>query len=188
MLDLGVVSQYIAARRKVSPVSRFSSRVELVANILIVAVAILLGVILVQKYLLKKAGPAVPSTLQPTIGSTVNLSDFDWTRHSKTLVLALQTQCHFCNESVPFYKRLIERANGQNVKLIAVFPSNKEESVAHLRELGIPDLEVRQASLDSLRVGGTPTLILTNDKGQITNYWVGKLSPNKETEVLTHLQ
>jgi hypothetical protein len=41
--------------------------------------------------------------------------------------------------------------------------------------------------LDSIRVGGTPTLILTNDKGEVTDFWVGKLAPDKEVELINKL-
>ncbi len=71
--------------------------------------------------------------------------------------------------------------------MVAVFPTDIEESRAHLDKLGLTNLDVKQASLDSIQVDGTPTLILVNDKGEVTNYWVGKLPPNKEAEVISKL-
>lgn len=125
--------------------------------------------------------------MQPEIGKQMNLSDVDWADQPKTLILALQTNCHFCNESAPFYKRLVESIRNKNVKLVAVFPGNIEESKAHLNELGLTNLEVKQSPLANMQVSGTPTLILTNDKGEVINVWVGKLSPDKETEVISKL-
>jgi hypothetical protein len=47
--------------------------------------------------------------------------------------------------------------------------------------------EVRQDSLDSIGVTGTPTLILVNREGAVDGVWVGKLPPEGETEVLGRL-
>jgi len=117
----------------------------------------------------------------------VNLPDVAWSPQSKTLILAMQTGCHFCNESMLFYKRLIEATKDKNIKLVAVFPSSVEESRAHLDSLGIKNLEVKQMPLVAIQVRGTPTLILTNSEGEIINFWVGKLPPEEETEVIEKL-
>ncbi|MBA2621560.1 MAG: hypothetical protein H0U87_10210 [Acidobacteria bacterium] len=100
----------------------------------------------------------------------VNLPDVSWSNQAKTLILALNKGCHFCNESAPFYKRLVESVQNKNVKLIAVFLFNIEESRTHLKEFGITGIDIKQSPLSALRVSGTPTLILTNEKGEITDY------------------
>jgi thioredoxin-related protein len=164
-------------------------RLEATANVLIIVVAILLGTVLIQKYLFSK-NPTYSNQsirVQPVIGSRMNLAGINWANRPKTLIFALQTGCPFCIESASFYKRIIASVQNKNIQLIAVFPSSKEESTAHLNELGLTNLEVKQSPLDSLQVSGTPTLILTNDKGEITNYWVGRLTPDKEVEVISHL-
>ena len=168
--------------------SKVSQKIELTANILIIVVALLLGGVLIKKYFFDP--PVVsnqPPRVEPKIGSVMNVPDVNWSQQPKTLILALQSSCHFCNESAPFYKRVIESVKDKNVKLIAVFPTAVEESAAHLQKLGLSNMEVKQSSLGSLQVSGTPTLILTNDKGEVTNYWVGKLTPDKETEVINKL-
>jgi hypothetical protein len=40
----------------------------------------------------------------------------------------------------------------------------------------------------SLGVRGTPTLLLVNNTGKIADFWVGKLSPDKEAEGLRRLR
>jgi hypothetical protein len=71
---------------------------------------------------------------------------------------------------------------------VAVLPQDVSEGRKYLNELGVPINEVRQSTLESLGVGGTPTLILVDNKGAVTDSWVGKLPPDKESEVLGHLQ
>lgn len=145
-------------------------KVELTANILIIIVAVLFGFVVVQKYFFST--PAIPNQsnqpnqlaqMKPEIGSKINLSGINPASQQKTLVLALQKGCHFCNESASFYKRIIKIAQNKNVRLIAVLPGGVEESTNHLNELGLTNMDVKQASLDSLQVSGTPTLILIND-------------------------
>lgn len=169
--------------------SKVYQKVELTANILIIVVALLLGGVLTQKYFF--AAPTTvsnqPPRVEPKIGSVVNVPNMNWAQQAKTLVLVLQTSCHFCNESAPFYKRIIQTVENKNVKLVAVFPTGVEESTAHLNKLGLTNMEVKQSLLGSLQVSGTPTLILINDKGEIIDYWVGKLPADKETEVIDRL-
>ena len=163
-------------------------KVEFASNILIIVVSLILGVILVQKYFLAPSKTlSRPNQIEPVIGSKVNLRDMAWSPQSKTLILAMQTGCHFCNESMPFYKRLIEATKDKNIKLVAVFPTSVEDSTAHLDSLGIKNLEVKQMPLTNIQVRGTPTLILTNSDGEILNFWVGKLPPEKEAEVIDKL-
>jgi thioredoxin-related protein len=168
--------------------NKLTEKIELTANILIIVVAFLLGAVLVQKYLLATPVPAQASArVQPTIGSKVNLPDINWADQPKTLILVLNKGCRFCNESAPFYKRIIENTQNKNVKLVAVFSGSIEENQAHLNELGLTRLEVKSSPLNNIQVSGTPTLLLTNDKGEITDFWIGKLTPDKEAEVLNKL-
>jgi thioredoxin-related protein len=164
---------------------KFSQKIELTANIFIIVVAVVFGVVLVQKYFFTSANQ--PTRVQPTVGAKMKIPNEDWSKQSKTVILALQTTCHFCNESAPFYKRLMQAVQGKNIKIVAVFPQTVEESTAHLTQLGVIGMEVKQAPISALDTSGTPTLILTNDKGEVTNYWVGKLPPDKETEVINTL-
>lgn len=167
--------------------SKLSQRLELTANILIIVVALLLVGVIVQKYFFAKPGQLPPEGAKPTIGKLVNLPNENWSAQPKTVVLALQTNCHFCNESAPFYKHLVETVKDKNIKIVAVFPQTVEESTAHLNRLGVSGVEVKQAPISTIDASGTPTLILTNQKGEVTNYWVGKLTPSEEAEVINQI-
>jgi hypothetical protein len=81
----------------------------------------------------------------------------------------------------------VEAAAAKNVKLIAVVPHSSAEGREYLNGLSVPITEVRQTSFDSIGVTGTPTLILLDDQGAVAEVWVGKLSPEKESEVLGRL-
>lgn len=165
-----------------------SQRIELAANVLIVIAALLLIGVIVQRYFIGSPQKAEQSArMQPTLGKKVNLGDTDFSQTAKTVVLALQTNCGYCNQSAPFYKRLVEQTKNKNIKFVAVFPTLAADGNRHLSELGINGFEVRQAPISDLDAGGTPTLIITNDKGEVTDFWVGKLPAEKEAEVLDKL-
>jgi len=165
-------------------------KTELLANIAIIIVAILLGGVLVKRYLLTsdEAFDDRNSVSRIAAGTKVSLPEIDWAKSDRTLLLVLSKGCHFCSESAPFYQRLVLDTDGRGVQLVAVLPQDVNEGRQYLNELGVAINEIRQSPLDSLGVGGTPTLILVNREGVVTDSWVGKLPPDKESEVLDRLQ
>lgn len=169
----------------------FLKKTELLANIAIIVVALLLGGVLVKRYLLNSgdASDSQNSVLRIPAGSKVSLPEIDWAKSDRTLLLVLSKGCHFCSESAPFYQRLVRDTSGRgDVRLVAVLPQDVNEGRKYLNELGVPIDEIKQSTLESLSVGGTPTLILVDNKGAVTDSWVGKLLPDKESEVLDRLQ
>jgi hypothetical protein len=165
--------------------------VELAANVAIIAVAIMLGVVWAKSQFAGSApppvvnnSPAPTQTLRP--GGKIDIPEVDWQKNGQTLVLALSTSCHFCTESAPFYRQL--KREGNDARLLAVFPQAASEGEAYLKKLAVPVDEVRQVPFDLLNVRGTPTLVLVDSGGEVKDTWVGKLPPNQEGQVLTRLK
>src|SRR3989440_6570834 len=144
--------------------SSLIKRIELVANLAIIVVAILLGVVLVRSYLFRRppaTQTATASAIQP--GTKLSLPGVDWKANGRTLVMALSTQCHFCSESAQFYQRVAqERTKTGNLRLLAILPQSLNESQTYLKELGVTVDDIKQLRLDSIGVNGTPTLIIAN--------------------------
>lgn len=165
--------------------SKLKQRIEFLANVAIIVVAIAICAVLVKQYFFDK--PA-PTSRKPTVGAKIELPGVDLSSNEKTLLLVLQEGCRYCTESGPFYQKLAqETANkGGQVKLVAVLPQVPDEGRRYLSGLGVPVAEVAQASLDSLSVGGTPTLIMVN-RGTVADVWVGKLDTEEEAQVLSKL-
>jgi thioredoxin-related protein len=167
---------------------KLSERVDVIANIMVIAMILVAGTVIIQRYYFSP--PIQEKTterVKPTVGAKLDLADLNWSENPKTLIMALQPSCRFCNESVPFYKRLVDAMKDKNVKLVVVFPKDIDRGKAYLTESGLNISQVYQSPLNKLQVSGTPTLILTNDKGEVTNFWVGKLNSEKEAEVLDKL-
>jgi hypothetical protein len=168
--------------------NRLGKRIELVANVCIIVLALVISVALAKRFLLKSPGPAhVVSGIE--IGTKINLPDVDWAKNDKTLVLVLSTGCKFCSASASFYQNLVAKsAYSSGTKLIAVFPQSVEQATEYLRSINVAIEDVKQASPASLGARATPTLILVNNFGLVTGSWVGQLSADKEVEVLARLQ
>ena len=166
--------------------SSWSKKLEGGANIAIILVAIIIGVVFVKNYLL--SSPPAPESRDYRIpaGTKLSLPEVDWAHNGETLLLVLQKGCHFCAESAPFYQRLARDAAAaqSRIRLVAVLPQETSEAKQYLSSLNVPIDEVKQSALDALGVQGTPTLILVNEKGEVMQSWVGKLPAEKEAEVL----
>lgn len=181
-------------------------RLQFLSNIATVVIAVLLCVITIKLFFptqptinvanLPKSNPVTsnsnPRSTNATqitpIGKTVPLENVDWKGSKKTLVLYLSTTCRYCNESSPFYKRLVEKySDDKNVKLIAVLPQSVDVAKEHLKSLGVNINDVYNSQLTSIGVSATPTLLLVNESGVVSDMWRGKLTDERETEVLNKL-
>lgn len=106
------------------------------------------------------------------------------------MLLALSKGCHFCSESAPFYRKLAEQASGRtDLRLIAVFPrETTNEARDYLDELGVSVSEIRQVTLDAIGARGTPTLVLADGGGRVVDSWTGRLTDEKEGELLSRFR
>lgn len=162
-------------------------RIEAFANVAIIVVAVLLGVTLTRNFILTDSAPPARAA-DVKLGAKLALPGVDWAESERHLVLVLQRGCHFCTESAHFYRRLVGGAAGRSdLRLIAALPQGVGESRQYLQEIGVVIDEVRQAAPSSLGARGTPTLLLVDASGAVTDAWVGKLSPAGEEAVLRRL-
>src|SRR5712691_5803145 len=151
--------------------NNLSKTVALLANLATIAIAILLGIAVVQLHsLAKPARYAEPSrTAQPLpfeplrVGAKIPLTGIEWAKNERTLLLALSQGCRYCSASAPFYQRLTKEMSGRkNIGVVAVFPQPVSDARSYLNNLGVSVADIREVSLDDLGVIGTPTLILVN--------------------------
>jgi|SRR5919206_4631908 hypothetical protein len=167
-----------------------AKKIELVANVSIIVAALAFTFVLAKRYFAPVLPLAAPQRAAANIpnGAKADFINVDWGKSDRTLLLVLQAGCHFCTESAPFYQRLArETAQKSGVHLVAVLPQDVAEGSKYLNSLGVPIEDVRQAQLDTLGVSGTPTLILIDGKGVVMKSWVGKLTGDREAEVLDQL-
>jgi hypothetical protein len=118
------------------------------------------------------------------------LSGYRWGSHPETLVLALRGDCHYCKDSMPFYRRLsdLEKNNSLHAHLLAVMPSDQKSGAAALQSGGLTVESVFDQPLDSIRVSGTPTLLLLDSNGRVTDAWGGQLTSQGEDDVIAAVE
>jgi len=181
--------------------------IQVAANVAIIMAATLLCAVLIKDYIIAtREPPAVvrlasannlgtgtrtpsaarpPTELQIQPGTKISLEGIDWAKNGKTLLMALSDKCHVCSESAPFYERLAKEHG--NTKLIAILPQPIQDGKKYLGQMNVAVDAIKQSPLTGVGVKGTPTLILVDKNGVVINSWVGRLSGDRELEVLNNL-
>jgi|SRR5579859_1580759 len=166
--------------------SSFMRRLESGLNaLLMLACLALIGAIAYTHF-----GPSRSAQSGPVAslkGEKLRIPGVEWSNSQRTLVLALSTHCHFCTASGDFYKRLQPVAAACGVPIVAVLPQPTDEARSYLLNLGVSLPVVKQAPLASVSVSATPTLMVVNSEGVVTDSWTGQLSAELEKEVLSRL-
>jgi hypothetical protein len=108
-------------------------------------------------------------------------------RTKKSLVVALSATCHFCEQSAPFYQKLLTEQKNGTWQSILLFPQPTEQAVSYVNKHNYYSPLILHADFTELGVTGTPTLLLVDENGVVLDEWIGLLSPGEEADVATHL-
>jgi thioredoxin-related protein len=174
------------------------STLDMIANIAIILVCIIASVVLVNNFLQNRqaqqaqqaAGPRPPEVKKGE--QLAALKGVVPAGANRALVVALQPGCHFCNESMPFYKRLIDERNkqGSDVKVIAAVgrEETKAEEQQKMAEAGVQPDGMVTLDFQQAKIAGTPTMLLVDNQGKVLNVWVGKVPEGDEDDVMEALK
>jgi thioredoxin-related protein len=157
-----------------------TKRIETAANVAIIIVALATILVFAKNYFVK---PRLRSQGIVT-GAKLDAEHINWNTSQENVVLALSTACHYCKESSGFYRRLVQECQRRHIRTVAFFPQTEEEGRAYLTTEGVSVDVVRHADFRALRITGTPTLLLVDGHGAVQSVWFGKLTNDKEKEVL----
>jgi hypothetical protein len=166
------------------------SKLDVTANIAIILVCIIASVILIRREFFPPPSPMEAAAAKP--GERLDaLKAMVPAGADRALVIAVSPLCHFCNESLPFYKQLVDRRNQSHsgVKVIAAVPNAnaRAEELKKFEDGGVEPDGVVEANFSSIKVPGTPTLMLVDHDGRVLGVWVGKLEESRQREVLQRL-
>jgi len=126
---------------------------------------------------------------QIAVGNKLSLPGEDWAANGETLVIAMQVGCDYCEEMAPFYKELTDRLAGRkDLRIVAVLPQPLDESQDFLKGAGLDIADVKQAELKSISVKGTPTVIVVDQTGTVTDTWLGVMSADQKSALMTRLK
>jgi thiol-disulfide isomerase/thioredoxin len=158
------------------------AKLEAIANVAVIVVALAVGYVVLGRYVSARHAPRSVAA-GDRLGK---IPGVDWHQHDHTLVLVLNTGCHFCEQSVPFYQKLAETQGpaGNDLEIIAAFPNDANMVGEFMTRANLRIRSVAEVTLDELRVVATPTLILVNRDGRVERTWVGALSPREELDLL----
>ncbi len=159
------------------------NKVEVAANVVVILLAVVIGSVFLKDRFFTpgldpnevKAGDQLPG-----------LDAYKWKAHERTLVLALRNGCHFCEASMPFYHKLaqLEQSNQIGVHLVALFPDDPAvvRQVLQTQQLTLEVLPLFE--LGQVKVQATPTLMLVDEQGRVSKVWMGQLPAAEEAEVI----
>lgn len=127
-------------------------------------------------------GYAVEDPMDPIDG-------VDFARNGSTLLMMLREDCRFCQESIPFYKRLTTAVahSASPHRIVVVSTDPLERMSAYLGAAGVQVSHLAGVTPGQLRVPGTPMLLLVDNTGVVREVWRGKLNRAQEVEVLRAL-
>jgi hypothetical protein len=180
-----------------NPAPQKKSKLDTVANIAIIVVCAIAAAVLVRNQFFPPRPPGAPPQAEKG-EQYAQLKAVVPAGSSRALVVAVQPGCHFCNDSMAFYKQLLDQRNQQasKVKFIAAVPANDKPAEAKklvsdeaekFAAVGAQPDNMVNIDFNAIKVPGTPTLMLVDNNGKILNVWVGKLDSGGEKEVLKTL-
>ena len=106
---------------------------------------------------------------------------------SRTLLIAVNSDCSYCRESAPFYKRLSELQTANRSQIIAISPNDEREAREFLQTHDVKVEVVASVDLRKLGITGTPTLVLIDNEGKVNDFWMGALTPEQQEQVVKGL-
>lgn len=173
-------------------VSKWRRNLEILTNLAVLISCVAVAALLIRSRTTASSYP--PQGLASAIPSGIVRGDtfpaiagvkYDAT--DRTLILALNTGCHFCQESVPFYKRLPSHATqtGTGTQIVAIFPNETDEARKFLTAGNLEFQVLGRQDFAKLGVEGTPTLVLLGRDGKVQKVWRGELSVSDQKKVLS---
>lgn len=110
-------------------------------------------------------------------------------KFEKSVILILNTECKFCDESVGFYNRLSQSGfNGDSRQVVALFLQSEEIVNQYVLDHNLLTRNIPSASFSKRRVGATPTVVLIDGNRVVEKAWFGRLKPEQEQEVINALR
>lgn len=124
----------------------------------------------------------------PAIGSEFKITEFNPAGAQINALIFLRTGCIYCEQSMPFYRRITQLSNTGKVKVIAFFDHNDLETSEYMKRFQFNDVEINRTDFDSLGIKGTPTFVLLDQSGKVLKGSVGKLNDKGEQEIENYLK
>lgn len=181
------------------PVRLISMRFSLdkIANASVIVAAVVVTAVatlqLTREYRARSTSSSSSSRAAVLIGKQVQLPHVNFAESTATVVLALSSSCHYCTNSLPFYRELVRfqeasARNGKRIHVIAAMPQPETEGNRYMKANNLSVGRVVSTDLKTLGVSATPSLLVVNARGVVEAAWVGMLTADKQSAVVKTLR
>lgn len=157
---------------------------ETITNIAVLLVSILVVGVFAWSYLKSvpktqfQSGLQIGQPFAPLARNELNASP-------QTLLVALNSKCLYCNESIPFYKQLIEtQSRNRSTRVVTLFPEAEDVVKPYLLQHQLNVTAIPSVDFKAANIIATPALILVDSNGTILDFWIGKLPQETEQQVI----
>ena len=148
-------------------------RLDVLASIAVIAASVVVLANKVQTWTTPRTAP--PYAVGDKIAETADLRF-----GSTTYLLFTASTCHFCTESLPFYRKLTQTG----VRLVATTAEPVEVNQQYLASNGVNAERILSASANGLKFRNTPSLLLVDSSGVVKSAWWGRQRPEIEDQIL----
>ena len=163
------------------------SNLERITHISLIAVSLVAAGLLIEGRLHSPQNRMPGDPNASLVGRPLSIPNVDWHVSRLNVVLFISTQCHFCAESVPFYRQLADASRNvehpTSFSVISLEPSAAIK--AYLARERVPASAVYQLPSEGAPMRGTPTLMVVDSGGIVRRVLTGKLGPEQERETLS---
>jgi thiol-disulfide isomerase/thioredoxin len=103
-----------------------------------------------------------------------------------SLLLVVRSGCNYCKQSVPFYQQLVQevREKQAKVRLVGVCVESNEACAEYFKTTKVAVDRTVGVEPGTLKIAGTPTLLLVDQKGTVSSVWTGALAKDVEQRLL----
>jgi hypothetical protein len=160
-------------------------KLETIANLTIVITGVAMTALLVSRFVAERQQPPPPISRQYQVGEKMAAGfPVDFSSSAQTLLLVLSSRCHYCSESVPFYRDVLDahRADARFTRLVAIGLEDKTTLQEYLTQQGLAFDDVVTVTQDNFKVVGTPTLLLVDRLGTVKGVWPGLLNDDRRKQ------
>lgn len=164
------------------------STLEVATNIAVLLVAVTVLSIIAVFFFVKLSGPKLSLGLEKG-KMFAQLSNIDYRKSDQTLLIALNSTCSYCQESLPLYRKVMSNQvqTDNALRVVGLFPNNAEEVAKYIQQNQLVIDTVAGVDFNALHISGTPTMILVDHNGVVKDFWNGKLSDREADEFLRSL-
>ena len=164
------------------------TRLEKATHVFLIAICCLAGGLLIEQRFFSDEDSA-PSAAGDLVGRLVNLPGANWQAAPVSVLLQISSTCHYCDESMPFYRQMMAARQASAAKVPVIVAS--ADAVAVIRQ----HLADEQVSVDKVlhsRLAGlaaiTPTVYIVDSKGMVKRVFVGELDSSGQKHLLSIVQ